>query len=84
MLAAWSLGVASCPVSLQRDAETRAALQVPAGPTMAIAIALGYPDPRGRGRLERLGLRIVAGRGRKPLRDLVHYNRYGNRVYEGG
>lgn len=80
MLAAWSMGIASCPVTLHHDAETRAALGLPEGPVVATAIALGYPDPRGRGRLERLALRVIAGRGRKPLADLVHWNRYGQRL----
>lgn len=80
MLAAWSMGIASCPVTLHHDAETRAALGLPEGPVVATAIALGYPDPRGRGRLERLALRVIAGRGRKPLADLVHWNRYGRRL----
>ncbi len=80
MLAAWSMGIASCPVTLHHDAETRAALGLPEGPVVATAIALGYPDPRGRGRLERLSLRVIAGRGRKPLKDLVHWNRYGQRL----
>ncbi len=79
MLAAWSLGVASCPVSLHDDREARAALGLPDGPVVAAAIALGYPHPRGRGRIERLALGILTGRGRKPLKDLVHWNRYGSR-----
>lgn len=80
MLAAWSLGVASCPVTLHHEEETRGILGLPAGPVVAIAIALGYPHPAGRGRIERLALRVVAGRGRKPLPALVHWNRYGNRA----
>lgn len=80
MLAAWSMGIASCPVTLHHDAETRAALDLPEGPVVATAIALGYPDPRGRGPLERLALRVVAGRSRRPLAELVHWNRYGRRL----
>lgn len=80
MLAAWSMGIASCPVTLHHDAETRAALGLPEGLVVATAIALGYPDPRGRGRIERLSLRVIAGRSRKPLADLVHWNRYGQRL----
>lgn len=80
MLAAWSLGVASCPVTLHHEAEVRTALGLPEGPVVATAIALGHPDPRGRGRVERIGLRLVAGRGRKPLADLVHWNRHGARA----
>ncbi len=77
MLAAWNLGVASCPVSLHHDAEARAALGLPEGPVVAAAIALGYPHPRGRGRIERLALGVLSGRGRKPLEALVHWDQYG-------
>jgi nitroreductase len=77
MLAAWSLGVASCPVTLQRERAARAAIGSPAGSVIAVTIALGYAHPRGRTRFERLGLRLAARRGRKPLRSLVHWNKYG-------
>jgi len=80
MLAAWSLGIASCPVTLQDDAEVRRVLGLPPDPVLANAIALGYPDPRGRGRLERLALAVVTRRGRKPLETLVHWNRHGDRA----
>lgn len=79
MLAAWSLGVTSCPVSLHDDRETRATLGLPDGPVVAAAIALGYPHPRGRGRIERVALGVLTGRGRKPLEALVSWNRYGSR-----
>jgi nitroreductase len=79
MLAAWSLGVASCPVTLQRTSDARAALSLPEGPVIATTIALGYASPAGRSRFERLALRLVARRGRKPLEALVHRNRYGAR-----
>lgn len=80
MLAAWSFGVASCPVSLHREAEARELLGLPSGPPLATVIALGYPDPRGRGRAERLALRVIGGRGRKPLEEVVHWEKYGNRL----
>jgi nitroreductase len=77
MLAAWALGVASCPVTLQDEDAVRAAIAPPATAVVATTIALGYPHPRGRTRLERLGLRLIARSGRKPLRALVHWNKYG-------
>lgn len=79
MLAAWSLGVASCPATLHRDAQARTVLAIPADRVLAPAIALGYPAPRDRSRVERLILTVVAGRGRKPLEALVHWNRFGVR-----
>ncbi len=77
MLAAWSLGIASCPVGLRDDGEFRRMLHLPEHGVLATTIALGFPDPRGRSRVERLALAVVAQRGRKPLESLVHWNRYG-------
>lgn len=80
MLAAWSLGVASCPASLPQEAEARKVLGLPDSPVVATAIALGYAHPRGRGHVERLALGVLTGRGRKPLETLVHWDRYGNQA----
>ncbi len=77
MLAAWSLGIASCPVGLRDDGALRQMLHLSERGVLATTIALGYPDPRGRSRAERLALAVVAQRGRKPLKSLVHWNRYG-------
>jgi len=77
MLAAWNLGIASCPVGLRDDGEVRRILHLPERAVLATTIALGYPDPRGRSRAERLALAVVAQGGRKPLESLVHWNWYG-------
>lgn len=62
MLAAWSEGIASCPVSMH-DAEcARRVLGLPEGHRVAIAIALGHPGA-GRSRDKRR---------RTPLEELVH------------
>ncbi|MDR7481069.1 MAG: nitroreductase family protein [Armatimonadota bacterium] len=79
MLAAWSLGVASCPATLHHEASARTVLAIPARFALAPVIALGYPHPRGRGRVERLVLALATGGGRKPLGTLVHWNRFGAR-----
>ncbi len=79
MLAAWSQGIASCPATLHHDTRAREVLAISEGPVIATAIALRYPHPRGRGRIEQVALGILTGRGRKPLDSLVHWNRYGNR-----
>ncbi len=67
MLAANSLGVASCPITLHRDAAARQFLGAPDDRVTRYAIALGYPaasaEPRRYG-------------GRKPLSKIVHYDRY--------
>jgi len=77
MLAAWTLGVASCPATLHREKEARAFLAVPDGHVIATAIAFGYPHPGGRGAVERTALRILAGRGRRPLASMASLERYG-------
>lgn len=77
MLAAWNLGIASCPIGLSDDREVRRLLALPEQKVVAITLAFGYPDPRGRSRAERLALAMVARRGRKPLEALVHWGRYG-------
>ncbi|MDR7402097.1 MAG: nitroreductase family protein [Armatimonadota bacterium] len=77
MLAAWAHGVASCPATLHRAEEAKAFLGVPPERVLAAAISLGYPHPRGRGPIERAALRILAGRGRRPLETLVSWERYG-------
>ncbi|MDR7544736.1 MAG: nitroreductase family protein [Armatimonadota bacterium] len=79
MLAAWSAGVASCPATLHDEDCAREVLGLPAGRVVATAIALGYPHPAGRGRIESMALRILVARGRKPLAALLHWNRYGAR-----
>lgn len=71
MLAAAALGVASCPVTLHRDAESAAVLDLPEGRRCRYAVALGYPGPSSQP--ARLG-------GRKPLDDLVHHDRYGQEL----
>jgi len=77
MLAAWNLGVASCPATMHRGEEALAFLGVPPGRVLAAAISLGYPHPAGRGAIERAALRILAGRGRRPLAALVSWERFG-------
>ena len=77
MLAAWALGVASCPASMHRAAEAKTLLGIPEDKTLAIIVSFGYPHPRGRGAIERTALRILAGRGRRPLASMVSWERYG-------
>lgn len=77
MLAAWDAGVASCPASMHQAEKAREFLGAPAGHVVAAVISLGYPHPRGRGPVERTALRILAGRGRRPLASMVSWERYG-------
>jgi len=77
MLAAWNAGIASCPATMHRADEARAFLDIPAGWVVATVISFGAPHPKGRGPIERAALRILAGRGRRPLRAMVSWERYG-------
>ena len=67
MLAADALGLASCPITLHRDADAADALGLPEDRRCRYAIAIGYPAPGAGPR--RFG-------GRKPVGELVHRNRY--------
>lgn len=65
MLAARSLGVASCPVTLHRHAAAREFLGVADDRDTRYAVALGYPAPDAAPR--HYG-------GRKPLAEVVHHD----------
>lgn len=67
MLAASAIGVASCPITLHRQADAEALLGVGEGRHCRYAVALGYPAPEAAPR--KFG-------GRKPLDELVHWERY--------
>lgn len=67
MLAAAAIGVASCPITLQRSDDVAEVLGLGEGRSCRYAVTLGYPTedaaPRNKG-------------GRKPLDELVHWDRY--------
>lgn len=67
MLAAKAIGVASCPITLHRDAQAREFLGAPPDRRTRYAVALGYPA--GSAAPRRFG-------GRKAMADLVHHGRY--------
>ncbi|HJS72234.1 MAG TPA: nitroreductase family protein [Acidimicrobiia bacterium] len=65
MLAAKAVGVASCPITLHRDAQAAAFLGLPKGSVARYAISLGYPAPDAAPR--RFG-------GRKPSAEVIKYD----------
>ena len=67
MLAAKTRGVASCPITLHRDAQARDFLGAPANRVTRYAVALGYPTTNAKPR--RYG-------GRKSPESLVRHNHY--------
>ncbi|HEX9645458.1 MAG TPA: nitroreductase family protein [Acidimicrobiia bacterium] len=70
MLAADSIGVGSCPVTLHDDGAATSVLGLPPSARCRYAVACGYPAP---------GAGPTSLGGRKTLGDLVHRDRYGHR-----
>ena len=79
MVAAWALGVGSCPNSVRPDEHDRMRqdLGVPADAAIATIITLGYPAPgQPKPRPKADADRIVAKLNRLPLEELVHRERF--------
>jgi len=71
MLAADAVGVATCPVTLHREADAAEVLGIPDGTRCRYAIALGLPAEGGG---------AMKWGGRKPLDALVHHEHYGSSI----
>jgi nitroreductase len=71
-LAAWGLGVGSCLATLYETENARTLLGIPADWHVHVAISFGYPEDPGL-----LSMPPRSG-GRKPLREGVHYDAWGN------
>ena len=79
MVAAWALGVGSCPNSVRPDEHDRMRqdLAVPADAAIATIITLGYPAPgQPRPRRKADPETILAKVNRLPLEELVHRERF--------
>ncbi|MDQ2912979.1 MAG: nitroreductase [Chloroflexota bacterium] len=79
MVAAWALGVGSCPNSVRPDEHDRMRLDlgVPADAAIATIVTLGYPAPgQPRPRVKADPENILARLNRLPLKDLVHRERF--------
>jgi nitroreductase len=69
-LAAWELGVGSCPASIYEDEKARQILGFPAKWHLRIALSFGYP-------IEQVKLTAPPKKGgRRPLDEIVHYERW--------
>ena len=73
MLAAAALGIGSCPVTLHDEEAARRVLGVPPDHRCRYAVALGRRAPA----QPSSGL---IRKGRKPVHELVHWNRFGERA----
>jgi nitroreductase len=79
MVAAWALGVGSCPNSVRPDEHDmmRRDLGVPADAAIATIITLGYPAPgQPRPRPKADPEKILERVDRLPLEELVHRERF--------
>ena len=79
MVAAWALGVGSCPNSVRPDEHDRMRqdLGVPSEAAIATILTLGYPAPgQPRPRPTADPEKIVAKLNRLPLEELVHRERF--------
>jgi nitroreductase len=70
MLAAWELGIGSCPATVYEQALAREALDLPDGMFCGYILSFGYPaDPDDLTRAPKAGRR-------KPLEDVMHRERW--------
>ncbi len=69
-LAAWELGVGSCPASIYDFERARAILGFPPQWHLRIALSFGYPADE-----EKLSAPPKKG-GRMPFEDVVHWDRW--------
>jgi nitroreductase len=80
MVAAWALGVGSCPNSVRPDEHDRVRedLRLPAGAAIATVLTLGYPAPgsKPRPRPNAHVEKILARANRLPLEELTHRERF--------
>jgi nitroreductase len=79
MVAAWALGLGSCPNSVRPDDHDRVRqdLGAPADSAIATIITLGYPAPgQPRPRPKADPEKILAKVNRLPLEELVHRERF--------
>ena len=76
MLAAWAHGVGSCIASIYPSSEQRARELLAMPNTLYIRTVLSIGYPAGPHTL-RLPANARIGRGRRPLEELVHWDRFG-------
>src|SRR5919201_4513414 len=80
MVAAHALGLGAGVATISEPEQERQALEllgVPAGHGLGVFLAIGYAAPRPEG--TRPAALRRPGAGRRPLGELVHYQRYGQR-----
>jgi len=69
-LAAWEVGIASCPASIYDVEKARGILGIPSHLFLNVALSFGYPEDRAQ-----LSAPPRKG-GRRPIDEIVHYDRW--------
>jgi nitroreductase len=77
MLAAWALGIGSCPAVMHNESQAKEFLGLPPSMKLAIVLSFGFPAGRRKGLAERAVTRVLLGKGRKPLEEIVSWERFG-------
>ncbi|MFQ5796685.1 MAG: nitroreductase family protein [Candidatus Bipolaricaulia bacterium] len=80
MLAAWGEGVGSCPVTLHYEDRAKAFLKIPEDRKVPVALVFGYLKEGVKPLIEgKPRERVLVHLGRKPIEELVFWERYGQR-----
>ncbi len=85
MLAAWALGVGSCPNTPSDEGALKEHLEIPPEMSVPTVLSLGYPapgEPRPQPNADPAGK--LARINRLPLNDLLFRERYGTAATAGG
>ena len=66
-LAAWELGIGSCPIAFQRSEQAKETLGIPENKAVHAGITFGYPSPDHK--TAKMG-------GRKPIKETTHWGKW--------
>jgi nitroreductase len=69
-LAAWEMGIASCPATIYQPEEARQLLGFPEDLEINVALSFGYPTE------EAISTRPARKQGRRGFKEVVHFDRW--------
>ena len=76
MLAADTLGIGTCPITLHDSERTAEVLDLPDGHSCRYAVAMGHPDVEAEHEAREARRKRGVG-GRKPMSEVVHRGKFG-------